>query len=234
MMATAATGSRPAGRLAAAWRAAGLLYLGLCVAGLALGLWPQIIYPTIREGPGPAPLPALRTVAIAQAAFFAMAYPLVMLVRSAKNRAGGLAASLLECGTMVVLSLPMVATAAWLADAALADMVRAQLYVLAIAALGCGLGQLARRPAAATAVAVAGAAVLLGLPAAAYIVLEFSPLETTRLWDASPALAAWGVAASRQMAVLPQPLWAWLLWPAVGAAAALLAVLLRKRTAIGE
>jgi hypothetical protein len=59
----------------------------------------------------------------------------------------------------------------------------------------------------------------LGLPFAYYLGWEFLPGRPGDwLWDLGPASFAWSAAASRLESAIPLPLWAWLAWPAAGAA----------------
>jgi hypothetical protein len=66
-------------------------------------------------------------------------------------------------------------------------------------------------------------------PAVVYIVRELLPELATGLGSASPVMLVWRVAARRQGGLLPEPLWAALLWPAAGAAVALLQMLIPLR-----
>jgi hypothetical protein len=70
----------PPRRLALPGRWGLLLYLACCLIGLALGLWPEAVRPSL-EDIRTAPLPTLRCVALAQVAFILLVYPLVLASR---------------------------------------------------------------------------------------------------------------------------------------------------------
>ena len=214
---------RPAGAAAGAWRPAGLLYLGMLLAGLAAGLWPEAVFPT-RQSPRPAPLPTLQTLAVAQGAFILLIYPLVLLLRARRRAASGASLSywrpvLAESMVFLAISVPFYIPAAFLADAVSADGVRTGLHVASLLPVAWAAGaHFARRRAGDWAVLLALVVVALGLPAGAYIALEFFRPGPGRVLSLlAPGLLAWRTAAARQPALLPQPVWAWLIWP--GAAA---------------
>ncbi|MCK4602408.1 MAG: hypothetical protein KAU28_08065, partial [Phycisphaerae bacterium] len=80
MTSNTATSENPCGLLSSGWRPAGLGFLAACLAGLAVGLWPDAVYPS-KQIVRPASLPALQTLALAQISFMLLAYPLVLLRR---------------------------------------------------------------------------------------------------------------------------------------------------------
>ncbi|MCD6304470.1 MAG: hypothetical protein J7M21_05860, partial [Planctomycetes bacterium] len=108
----ASRGSRWADALAGAWRPAGLLYLAACLAGLAVGLWPQSIWPSRAEVPA-APLPTLAALAVAQVLFILLAHPIVLLPRSeAGIRPGFWTGAVAESLAWLLVTLPLYAAAA--------------------------------------------------------------------------------------------------------------------------
>ncbi len=76
-------GAGGAERRPAVWRGGGVVYLAACLAGLAVGLFPQVVY-VPKSGVPPQSTPALQCLALAQLAFLLLAYPLLAL-----RRAGG-------------------------------------------------------------------------------------------------------------------------------------------------
>ncbi|MFB3893587.1 MAG: hypothetical protein ACE15C_16360 [Phycisphaerae bacterium] len=76
-----------------------LIYLAFLLAGLACGLWPDWIFPPAGEV-YTGPLPTLRTVAVAQAAFILLVWPVVAIRRSVRagTRDEGLATRSKETG----------------------------------------------------------------------------------------------------------------------------------------
>ena len=222
---SATTDSGPSrGFAAAAWRPAGLLYLAFLLAGLALGLWPEIVH-VARQGLAAAPRPALQTVALSQAAFFLLAQPLASLTRRAPNGAPlRLPHLVVETAVLLLVGIPFVAAAAYVSDADVRDAVRAMLAVGGLIPLSWGTwawmassGRL--RPWIVLVLLI----VSLGLPCAWYIATEFmTPGPIRWLWELSPAAFVWGSAGSRVEAWLPRPFWAWLVWPIAGTLAMLL------------
>ena len=63
----------------AIWRGMGGGYLIVCLAGVAVGLWPELAFPSHKIAT--APLPTLRTLAVALVTFILLIYPLAMLSR---------------------------------------------------------------------------------------------------------------------------------------------------------
>ena len=253
--------------LAGIWRPAGAWYLALCLAGLAIGLWPDCIYPaSLRLGPVPAPLPALATLAVGQSAFCLLVYPLILLCRvpwpgcvghaddsdgtyrslrrsrlvhlasvlglrsSVFGRFDGTYRSLplaassnvalaYEALALVLVAAPFYLASAWLSDAILRDVLRCVLYLLGLFVLSAALGDLLRRDSTRTAGLIAMLTILLGLPSLYYVCLEFAPSASCEwLRSLSPAMMAWDAAQARGGSLTPQPLWAWIVWPALGVA----------------
>ena len=198
------------------WRPAGLGWGAVSLAGLAVGLFPQIVSARATDA---ATLPALQAVATVQVGFLLLIYPLIV----ARRRRGGLTwpAVFLEALVWMVTALPVLGAGAYLADATVVDTIRTCMLISAAAVTGWGLAAMAGRRAARASLAVLiGVLVVLGGPAANYLALEFAPAPWRLgwLWHVSPVTFAWSVAASRQGDLVPTPVWAWLVWPVAGAA----------------
>jgi len=215
----------------ACWRVAGVLYMAFMLAGLAAGYWPDAVYPTSDGGPRPN-LPALGTLAMAQAAFIFLAYPLILLNRSLRN--GGLAVYwrtvTLEVFVMTLVAVPFYLPAAWVSDATLTDAIRTAFTVFLLWPTAMVAGRLMRLAAARPAVLMFLLAVMLAAPAAIYLLQEFLPSYSSDwLWDVCPAGLVWQNAAPRTPGWLPTPTWAAAVWPIVAVAVALLDISLSRR-----
>jgi hypothetical protein len=230
---------------ASLWRGAGLWYLALCLAGTAAGLWPDAILPS-KSGPRPLPLPTLQTLAVAQAAFFLLVYPLAILRRREINRDGphlfpnkwgpSLFISICETVVLLIVSAPFYYVAAYLADATATDVARAVVGVACLIPLSwaCAAwlcrGGLWR--------AVGGMVLLtaaLALPALAYIAAEtLSPAVGDPLWLLSPATYLWQNCDSRLASILPHPLWPGVSYLATAAVLFLLSALLSPPQELGH
>jgi hypothetical protein len=73
-----------------------------------------------------------------------------------------------------------------------------------------------------------------GGPAIVYVARELLPELATGTGSISPLVLVWRAAAPRQGGLLPEPLWAALLWPAAGAAAGLGQMLIPERSEAAE
>jgi len=209
-----------------------MLYLAFLLAGLAAGLWPDAIYPA-RGELRPAPLPALRTVAVAQVAFILLAYPLVLLARWRRGWSARFwAASAVESAALLAVAVPFYVAAAYLADATATDALRTAIYAAALMPLAWSAGAwMARSRRWRPWVAVDMITITLALPAAWYIAREFltpDPLEWLR--QLAPATFAWRTAAARVPSLLARPVWALAIWP-LAAAASICSLWLRPPSA---
>ena len=215
-----------------AWRRSSLVYLAFCLAGLAAGLWPEAIYPS-RVDVRAAPLPVLKTLAVAQVAFFLLAGPLVLwsLHAASPKRYWPRAAATLAA--YLLAAAPFYVVGAYLADATPVDAVRTCVYIVCLMPAVAAAGVWLSAGGAARAVVLVGMpAVAIGLPAAYYMALEFLPAVGRAEWIRllAPATFAWRTAASRGGSLLPSPAWAVLVWPAAGAAGIFLRLLIPHRT----
>ncbi len=210
--------------LASALRPAAAWYLLVLLAGLALGLWPGArLAPRFTPGP---PLPALPTVAVAQAAFFLLLYPLV-LSRRARSLPGVRrfwSSCAVESAMLLIVAAPFQAAAAWVSDAVWTDCLRAGLAVACLCPLGWSAGRLmgeGRWGGLAILVLLMAA---LGLPWAQYVCLDFAcaPRAAEAIGRLAPATFVWEAAASRRPSLLPGPAWTVFTWLAVAAGLALL------------
>jgi len=231
--------SGPRGRLPCPWQPAGLAYMAALLAGLAIGLWPETLWPAMEPRPAP-PLPTLQTLAVAQLMFFLLVYPMVLLKRFAPRAAdpGQAGAKRPYWRTVVPESLlllalagPFYLPAAFLADATATDALRCAICVASFLPLAWLAGaHLARARRGASAVTLALLVVALGLPAACYVAIEFlTPSAAHWASTATPAMIVWRNAAARIDSLWPQPLSAALAWPAVAALAAALGLIIPVR-----
>lgn len=221
---TAKRRGRVTGVAAAAFRPAVAVYLGFCLAGLAVGLWPGAVHRPADVVPA-APVPGLRALAVAQVAFLLLAYPLVWL-----RRAGRAAppfrwyAAPVESLGFLVAAVPFQFAGAYFQDATAVDAVRSAVGVAFLLPLAWAAAWWMGSRSARAPVLLALAGILLGLPAAYYIARDFlaaGAAEAEWLWRLGPATFAWEVAAQRQDIWLPRPVWAAVVWPAGGIAALL-------------
>ena len=199
---------------------AGAVVSQLCIllASLAAGLFPEAMAPNI-DGLAPQTLPVLQCLAVGQAAFLLLVWPLAARAQAPVSLVSMLAMSLL-------ISLPAYVLAAVVSDATIRDVVRTVVYVLLLWPLAFAAARWLCRPAGRSVVLLGLLIASVGLPAGYYIVREFvaaSPLGPVEwIWQLGPLTAAWDVAASRAGLWTPEPLWAALVWPI--AAAALLVI----------
>ena len=216
---------------AAAWRPAGLLYLAVCLAALLVGLYPRAIHPS-RQDVASAPLPALQSLAAAQALFILLVHPLILLRRGRPGPADRYwSRTVVESLTWLAATIPFYVAAAWLADATARDVVRTALYLLCLWPLAWSAGAVLRDWPAARPATILLLLIVAALPAGHYITREFLRVFPAEgLWHLAPATFAWQVARSRAGTLLPAPLWALATWPVVAAGLAALR-LLRPRHA---
>jgi len=190
---------------------------------LAAGIFPDAIAPSI-DGLAPRSLAVLPCVAVGQAAYVLLIWPLA--VAGSRRPAGR------QLAVALALSLPAWILAGVMSDAVVVDVARAAIYILLLLPLAIAAADLLSGPAMRQMTLLGLFVVLLGLPAGYYIVREFvaaSPLgPVERIWQAGPLTAVWGIAAPRSGGWFPQPMWAAVVWPALGI------LLLVVRLAIGR
>ena len=205
------------------WGPLGALYLAFLLAGLAAGLWHEAIYPP-RFGQRPVALPTLQTLALAQAAFALLVWPLAVLWRGQRQspapRRYWLPA-LAEIAVFFVVAAPFYYVAAFLADAVFADVIRLAIYQVCLWAFVLAAGAvLQARPAWRPIVFLLLVFLALGTPLLCYAAIEFiapadpgltafmaPPPRLAWLWHLSPAMNSWLQTASRGPTWWPEPLW---------------------------
>lgn len=205
--------------LHAAIRPAGLVWLALCIAALAGGFWPQVIY--MPKGSSPySVLPALQMVAVAQAIWAVGIYPIVIQRRLiAGEQKRWWLTSAAESIWLIVAAGPVYLTAAWVADAVSEDVIRMILYFICLWPFSLAMGRLLAVKSLRGPAMLAILVILAGLPAAAYLSEEFYRSAGIKpVLELSPAVFAWANASSRIGGLLPAPGWAAAVWPLAGAA----------------
>ncbi len=206
----------------------GMVVSQLCVlvASLAAGLFPEFIVPSV-DGLAPQTSPVLSCVALGQGAFLLLIWPLTASAHRLSTLVGMLAMSLL-------ISLPGIILAAVISDGTGRDVVRTIIVLLLLWPLALAAARWMSRPTGRPVALLGLLTVVIGLPAAYYIVREFvaaSPLGVVeRIWQVGPLTAAWAAAATRTSHWLPRPMWAALLWPVVAAVALLIGIIGDRRT----
>ncbi len=211
------------------WRRGGLVYLATLLAATAAGLWSRTIYPPLDEFPA-APLPALRILLAGQAVFIFVIYPLIWLWRGQRRRPWRFAHVAGELAMLTFVGLPFVLCAAYVSDAVATDGVRCLIYAALLWPFGWAASLWITRPGAAAAVMILGLLATGGAAAWFYCLREFLPaIEPNWAWHGGVITNAWHVAASRVGTWWPTPTWAGLLWPVVGVAGLLVALLHRPR-----
>ncbi|MCD4823074.1 MAG: hypothetical protein K8S55_00565 [Phycisphaerae bacterium] len=210
------------------WQPAGVIYLLLCLAALAAGLWPDTIYPPKADFRS-APLPTLQTLAVGQVIWFLLVSPLVQVFRDSRNRTSShrprqsrLRHEIVETLGLFIVAVPFYIAAGWLADATVTDCLRTALAVAAFCPLGWLAGWLlaGRQGNVLRSCVLAGLlAITVGQVGLYYIFIEFlPPVSAGWIWHSCPATFVWSAAASRNPAIVPEPLWAMLLWLGVALA----------------
>ena len=135
----------------------------------------------------------------------------------------------LASAVYLLVAAPFYVAAVVLADATETDIIRTVLCVASLMPLAWAAGAWLRGGAVRSVTLLGLLLVALGLPAAWYIAVEFLPAVGSAewLWHLSPATFAWDNAASHGASSLPQPLWAFCVWPTAAAGAGLLRLMAR-------
>ncbi len=234
------------------WQPVGAIYLLVCLVGLAAGLWPDAIYPSTSDL-RPAPLPALHTLAVAQVGFFLLLYPIVLFRRNSiqsesrpstgpgrpealegRNPKPCLPAGrseILETLGLFIATVPFYAAAGWVSDATAVDCLRTGIAVGVICPMSWVAGRLLGRPAARGPVLTGLLVITIGLPGLYYIFRDFLrilPAERI-IWYLSPVTFAWSASAARNPSLLPEPIWAFLIWPGAAAMGALICIIASRK-----
>lgn len=211
---------RPSQSAGHVWRATGVVFLVVSLLGLAAGAFWEFFLPVYRTLNIPNP-PTLQVLISVQAVFLVMFWPLLMGQRRYRRIGAMLFRAAVKYVIFLAASVPLYVIAAWLSDATATDVIRSLLYLSAVAAgaLGMGLWVRTGRTAIITAVTLAGALIGLGGPVMYYLLAELTDAAGSVgwLWWASPATCAFESAAARAANWYPTPIWAWSLWPVVGA-----------------
>ncbi|MFW6065816.1 MAG: hypothetical protein ACOC9S_03260 [Planctomycetota bacterium] len=217
------------GLLSVVWRPAAALYLGCCLVALAVGLWPEAIMPP-EYSTTLMPPPALRTLAAGQGVFVLLIYPLVLWRRCRRGApAGYFLRAAAESAGLLMATIPFYITAGYFADATAADVIRAVIAVALLLPVAWTAGLLSARGVLRPVVVLVLVFAAVGGPAMVYITREFLPEFAAGAGVASPVILLWQTAAPRQDALVPQPVWAAVLWPALAAAALLAQMLVPHR-----
>ena len=216
-------------RFVAAARAPAMLQTAALLVGLAVGLWPQRIFPSKSPAVGGA-LATLQALAVSHVIFLVVIWPLVSMRRS-PGQAMRLGRVVLAAAVHVLIAVPFYVAAAWLADAGPADVIRTAVYLAVLAPLGWAAGAyMGSGRAGGSWILLAMLLLAAGLPAAHYIAREFlaGAGDAGWLWSLGPATGVWDVAASRGGSVVPRPVWPLAVYLVAAAALALV------RAAIGK
>lgn len=227
------------------WSGSALWYLGICLAGLAAGMWPDSLAHS-KNANWPLPLPTLKTLALAQGLFFLVIYPLILLRRgerdaalwgptpAAESRAGGgcpWRAAALECAILMVAAAPFYFIAGYLADARAGDVFRSALSVAALVPVGLVGGQwLLRGGAFGTAGLIVLLTAAVGLPIVFYVALEFGREGWADwLWAFTPATIVWQNGESRAAGWWQGPTWSLWVWPVLAGAMGMVGMLVERK-----
>jgi hypothetical protein len=181
-----------------------VLYLSIVAAGLVAGLYADALL--VGETQGPAPLPTLPFVAIAQALFFLLVWPVALSARKENTQ------PIRELLLLFVLAIPFLIVAAFLGNATAGDLFRSQVAVLTLVPISLAAGELLQRPPWRSALLLGLLAIAILLPALCYCVLDFldAPLAVS-LYRAAPVTFIY-TAATSNGAWTDNPLWAWTHW----------------------
>ena len=206
--------------LAAMFRPACTVWLIAMLAGLLAGMWPDAIAPS-RADIRAAPLPTLRALAVAQAGWVLLVWPVAIFSRCQRGQKLCPLSLTAEAVGLLILAVPFYIAAGWLADATGPDVARVVLHIASLCPLAWLLGWMqARGRTWRGASRAAGPLIALGPAIAWYIGLEFiAAAPTDGIWLAGPTTFAWSNAASRLGTACPRPLVVWVAWPAVAAVA---------------
>lgn len=192
------------------WRGAGVWYLAVCLASLAVGLWPEAILPA-KAGVRPLPLPTLAMLSVGQSVFFLLVYPLILFRRHHPETGASciLASVSAEVLVLLIVTTPFYYVAAYLSDAVWMDVARGIICTLCFAAFGAAAALWMCRGGfwRACGLMLLLVASLL-LPAVTFATAEtVSQVAADSLWMVAPATYVWQNAQGRMGTLFPQPLW---------------------------
>jgi len=182
---------------------------------------PELLLPPDAARSFAAP-PAMGAMLAAQTIFVLMFCSLLIHSRGSRTLRRYLIETRLEYAVLLAAMVPLYVIAAWLSDAGVRDVLRCLLYLSLVMSAAWGLSLWARGPGTAAAVGFVAALGAVGLPVVRYLLVELAggPAWAGGLGHAAPATFAFDLAA-RSGTFFVGPLWAWMLWPVVGAVAAL-------------
>jgi len=207
----------PSGAFDAVWRPAGIAYLVVMLAGLAVGLWPD----SVRGSINPYWLtltPAVQTLTIAQAAFCLLVYPVIVIFRARGRSAWRLwPDAIVEMLFWTAISVVFYIPAVWLSGSSPIDAIRAAAYVLSLWPLVWVFAAwvTSARPAGSLVLLVSVFAAI-GLPWLWYVSAEFffGVGWSDTLWHLCPVTCAWSISSPGGSLA---PLWALAVWPVFAA-----------------
>jgi len=164
---------------------------------------------------------------VALVVFWLLVWPLLVLARTARGPVASGGRLAVEALAYLLAATPLLAIAAYLSDADVVDVTRSVLWLLTLWPLAVGAALWLKRSTPEL-VLMDMLLIVLGLPAASYIIGEWIVLSpggpAEALARLSPVLFGWRVAASRQSAIVPSPLWPTGVWLAAGMATVLIAL----------
>ncbi|MDP6634277.1 MAG: hypothetical protein QGG42_05230 [Phycisphaerae bacterium] len=206
--------------LNAVWRPAGLVYLATMLIGLAVGLWPGSI-----RGSGdpyaPGLVPAVQTLTVAQTGFYLLAYPVIVMFRTA-SKCGWRwwPDAVVEMLFWTFIAGAFFVPAVWLSGSVPLDALSGMGYVCTLWPMAwvCGVWLASGKPGGSV-VMFTSVFIAIGLPWLWYVSAEFfaSAGVSETLWRLCPATQAWDAAAARGAGKGLTQIWAMLAWPLIAA-----------------
>ena len=198
------------------WRPAGTIYLAAMLIALAVGLWPGSITGSV-DPYWPASVPAVQTLTVAQAGFYLLAYPLIVLFRSRGGAGWRLwPDAIVEMLFWTAVSGAFYVPAVWLSGSKPIDAICATVYVMSLWPMVwvCGAWLASSRGSAAV-VLLVSIIIAIGLPWLWYVSAEFfgGLGWSDVLWRLCPLTQAWDVSAPGGRSGGLEPVWAVLVWP---------------------
>ncbi len=200
------------------WSPASVVYLLVMLIGLALGLFPGWIHPR-RGGGDTARLPVLSTLAVVQAAYFLLIWPVVSLHRHLPGSGTYWSRSICLFLVLLLVSVPWWFCGAWLGSVSFSQALWTVAHVAGAGLLGLALGAWARRKRWGPGALLAGAMLTVGAAGLWYVAADILLLpghET--IWSAGVLTRLYTTGRASQGA---DSIWPILLWLALAAVLAL-------------